>query len=81
MVDAKYNTRNHKIFCSRSVGVSQFWKGDMGPSKLLRLVIDVKLRMVQRLGFGKDTWFGTSPLAIQCFDIYILCNEHNKTVQ
>jgi hypothetical protein len=31
--------------------------------------------------FWEDTWFGTSPIAVQCFPLYVLCNENGSTVQ
>jgi hypothetical protein len=33
-----------------------------------------------KVRFQEDTWFGTSPLFVQYFDLYIFCNEKGKTV-
>jgi hypothetical protein len=30
--------------------------------------------------FWEDVWVGTSKLAIQCWDMYCILNEQNKTV-
>jgi mannosylglycoprotein endo-beta-mannosidase len=33
-----------------------------------------------KVRFWEDTWFGTSPLAVQFFDLFVICNEQNKTI-
>lgn len=33
----------------------------------------------RKIRFGEDTWFGTSPLAVQFWPLYIICNEQTKT--
>jgi hypothetical protein len=82
MVDAKYNTQNPKLFfCSKTAGVSQFWEGVMWVVQSIKFGYRWQLGDGSKVRFWEDTWFGTSPLAVQFFDIYILCNEHNMTIQ
>jgi hypothetical protein len=33
-----------------------------------------------KIRFWEDTWFGTSPLSVQFWDIYIICNEQMDTL-
>lgn len=68
MIDNKYDTKNPNIFCSKKLGrsTSQFFKGVIGNGEQIR--------------FWEDTWFGSSPLAVQYFKIYYVCNEQNKTI-
>ena len=40
-----------------------------------------KIGLGDKARFWEDTWIGTSPLSVQFFDIYSLCNEQNRTVQ
>jgi hypothetical protein len=35
----------------------------------------------EKVRLWEDTWCGTSPLAQQFFELYVLCNEQNNTVQ
>ena len=81
MVDSKYNTDRPNIFCSEKMGVSQFWKGMMWAAESVKFGYRWKIGSGNKVRFWEDTWFGTSPLAVQFFDIYILCNEQGKTVQ
>jgi hypothetical protein len=46
IVDAKYNTQDMNIFCSRIVGVSHFWKG------LMWFVKSVQFRYRWKIGNG-----------------------------
>lgn len=39
-----------------------------------------KVGDVKRVRFWEDIWFGNTSLAVQYWDLYIICNEHGKTV-
>lgn len=81
LVDSKYDTGNPSIFCSKTTGSSQFWK------RVMWAVHSLKFRYRWKIGDGtqvrlwEDTWFGTSPLAVQFFKIYEICNEQGRTVK
>lgn len=45
-----------------------------------RLVIDGKLEMGPKLGFGKIPGLVPPPLAVQFFYLFVVCNEQNKTI-
>jgi hypothetical protein len=62
------------------VGVSQFWKGVMWAARSVKFGYRWKIGGGTKVRFREDTWFGTSPLFVQYFDLYILCNEKGKTV-
>jgi hypothetical protein len=34
----------------------------------------------KKIRFWKDVWLGSSSLAIQYWEIYVIVNEHNKTI-
>jgi hypothetical protein len=34
----------------------------------------------RKIRFWKDTWFGSTPLAYQFWDMYCVCNEKTKTM-
>jgi hypothetical protein len=80
LVDAKYDTHNPNIFCSSTSGISQFWKGVMWAAESVKFGYRWKVGDGTKIRFWEDTWFGTSPLAVQFFDLYIVCNEQNKTI-
>lgn len=81
VLDSKYNTNNPNIFCSSSTGSSQFFKGFMWAAKAVKMGYRWKIGNGQRVKFWEDNWLGNSSLAIQYWDVYVLVNEKNKTVQ
>jgi hypothetical protein len=62
------------------VGVSQFWKGVMWAMQSVRFGYRWEIGNGTKTRFWEETWCGTSPLSVQYFDLYILCNEQGKTV-
>ena len=64
MVDAKYNTQNPNIFCSRTVGVSNFGKGVMWAVHSIKFGYRWKMGNGGKIRFWEDTWIGTSPLSV-----------------
>jgi hypothetical protein len=80
MVDHKYNTCNPNIFCCNDTGTSQFWKGVMWAVKSIKFGYRWHLGNGKRIRFWEDTWVGNSPLCVQFFEIYAICNEQGSTV-
>jgi hypothetical protein len=78
MVENKYRIVRPNIFCSEDVVISHFWKG------VLWAINAVKMGYKWKIGngnmFWEDTWCGSSPLSVQYFDLYVICNEHGKIV-
>jgi hypothetical protein len=81
MVDHKYNTKNPNIFCSDEVGVSRFWKEVMWAVNSTKFGYRWNIGDGNTVRFWEDTLCGTSPLAVQYFDLYALCNEQGMTVR
>jgi hypothetical protein len=66
-IDYKYKTHKPNIFNSNTVNCSRFWKGVMTVVKGLKL-LNLGLGR-EKVRFWEDTWFGTSPLAVQYWNI------------
>jgi hypothetical protein len=66
-VDTKYNTSNPNIFCTSTDGVSQFCKGVMWDVESVKFGYRWKIGDGRKVRFWEDTWFSTSPLAVQFF--------------
>jgi hypothetical protein len=62
------------------MGVSQIWKGVMWVARSVKFGYRWKIGDETKVRFWEDTWFGTSPLSVQYFDLYILSNEQGKNV-
>ena len=58
-----------------------FWKGKKYTFQALKFGYRWKVGNVCRIRFWEDTWFGTSPLAVQFWPIYSICNEQTKTIK
>lgn len=80
IIDSKYNTKNPNIFCSSTVGASQFFRGVMWAAKAAKMGYRWKIGDGRMIKFWEDNWLGNSSLAIQYWDLYVLVNEKNKTV-
>jgi hypothetical protein len=72
IVDRKYNANSPNIFCSDAVGSSTFWKGVMWAARAVKFGYRWSLGDGNKIRFWEDCWFGTSPLSIQFWDMYIL---------
>jgi hypothetical protein len=81
LIDNKYNTNKPNIFCSSTDGSSQFFKGVMWAAKAAKIGYRWKIGNGRKVKFWEDNWLGSSSLAIQFWDLYIIMNEKNKTVQ
>lgn len=80
IVDNKYNTQSPSIFSSNTVGVSKFWSGIMWAVKAVKFGYRWVVGDGSKIKFWEDTWFGTSPLAVQFWSLYTICNEQNATI-
>jgi hypothetical protein len=68
------------IFCCPSGDASPFWKGVMWAAKAARMGYQWQVGNGKKIKFWEDQWFGTSSLAIQYWDVYVLANEQNISI-
>jgi hypothetical protein len=80
VIDEKYKTRKPNILHSPSEGTSQFFRGIMWAVKATKMGYRWKIGDGKRVKFWEDNWLGTSSLAIQFWDLYVILNENNKIV-
>jgi hypothetical protein len=80
IVDAKYKTDKPNIFASSELGSSRFWKGFMWAVRAVKFGYRCHVGNGKQIRVWEDTWFGTSPLSVQFWDLYTICNEHLSTL-
>lgn len=80
IIDSKYNTSNPNIFCSNTTGASQFFKGVMWAAQAAKMGYRWKVGNGTKIRFWEDNWLGSSSLAIQYWELYVIVNEKNKTI-
>lgn len=80
-VDFKYLKTAPNIFCGKTLGTSQFWKGVMWAAKAVKMGSRWIVGEGAKIRFWEDSWFGTSPLTIQFWDLYCICREQCNTIQ
>ena len=68
------------IFYCSDQGVSPFWKGVLWAANAAKMGYQWKIGNGKKVKFWCDHWFGETSLAVQFWDLYILCNEQNATV-
>jgi hypothetical protein len=72
IIDYKYGVDEPNIFCCPSGGASPFWKGVMWAAKAARMGFQWQVGNGKKIKFWEDQWFGTSSLAIQYWDVYVI---------
>jgi hypothetical protein len=75
LVDSKYNTKKPNIFACTDSNSSRFWKGFLWAINAVKMGYRWKIGDRKQIRFWEDTWFGTSPLAVQFWDMYCICHE------
>jgi hypothetical protein len=79
IIDRKYYRRGN-IFCSDRRHASPFWKCVI----LIAQAIKHGYRWVvgdgTKIRFWEDSWFGSTPLAVQFWELYCVCNEKTITI-
>ena len=79
-LDFKYNTDRPNIFYSSSSGASEFFKGLMRVASVAKMGYRWHIGNGKKCKFWEDDWLGTSSIAIQYWEIYMLINEKDATV-
>lgn len=81
IVEQKYVRQAANIFCvSQSPHSSHFWKGVLWAAKALKFGYRWKIGDGMKVRFWEDTWFRSSPLAVQFWDLYSICDQVGSTV-
>lgn len=81
MIDHKYMSNKPNLFVHSSApSVSRFWKGVSSIIQALKFGYRWKVGKGGKIRFWEDTWFGTSPLAVQFWSVYFVCNERTKCI-
>lgn len=81
MVDQKYMRAKLTSLLLTPPLISRFWKGVKSIIQTLKFGYRWKVGVGDKIRFWEDTWFGTSPLAVQFWHIYMICNEQTKSVK
>ena len=80
LIAHKYLGNKPNIFVpSSNPKTSRFWKGLKSIMHAVKFGYRWNIGDGSRTRFWEDTWFGTSPLAVQFWPIYSVCNELNKS--
>jgi hypothetical protein len=80
IVNHKYNTNNPNFFCSNETAASPFWKGVMWALQAARMGIKWLVGNGRKIRFWKDHWLGNSSQAIQFWALYVINEQHGKTI-
>jgi len=78
-LQVQYNNPN--VLCSDDTAVSPFWRGGvMWALQAAKMGIKWVVGNGKRVRFWKDNWFGNSSLAIQFWPLYVINDQHGKTI-
>ncbi|WVZ52969.1 hypothetical protein U9M48_003967 [Paspalum notatum var. saurae] len=80
LFDFKYRTKHPNILVARDLGGSQFFKSFVYAIKAAKMGFRWKIGDGKRVKFWEDNWLGTSSLATQFWNLYVLVNERSVTV-
>jgi hypothetical protein len=80
LVDFKYKTAKPNIFNCKSDGVSNFCKGVLWAANVAKMGYRWEVGNGYKIRFWEDVWVGSSSLSIQCWEIYCLINEQNRSI-
>lgn len=75
IIDHKYDTSSPNIFHCKSASSSRFWKGVMWAAQVVKIGCRWVVGNGCKIHFWEDTWFGSSPLSVQYWNLYEICNE------
>jgi hypothetical protein len=63
------------------IGASPFFRGFMWAAKAAKMGYRWKIGNGHKIKFWVDVWLGSSSLAIQFWDLYVIVNEKTGTVR
>jgi hypothetical protein len=80
IVKEKYTRNAVNIFCLPHAPSSQFWKGIIWAVKALKFGYRWQIGDGVKIRFWEDIWFRNSPLAVQFWDLYCICDQIGKSI-
>lgn len=80
IVDNKYINKSPNIFACKPQNPSRFWQGVMWAAQALKFGYRWVVGDGAKIRFWEDTWFGSSPLSVQFWPLYIICNQQCATL-
>jgi hypothetical protein len=80
IIDHKYKTNKPNILCSDNTVVSPFWKGVMWSLQAAKMGMKWLVGNGRKIRFWEHIWFGNSSLATQFWPLYIINEQHGKTI-
>jgi hypothetical protein len=81
VIDFKYRTDKPNIFYTNDNKASPFFRGFMWAAKAAKMGYRWKIGNGHKIKFWEDVWLGSSSLAIQFWDLYVIVNEKTGTVR
>jgi hypothetical protein len=79
IIDHKYAHNSPNLFCYEDRS-SPFWKGVLWAAKIAKMGYRFQVWNGKKIIFWEDYWFGSCSLAIQCWSLYSIVNEHGKDI-
>ena len=80
IVGQKYLSSAPNIFCADNTDTSNFWKGVMWAAQAVKFGHRWVVGDGQKIKFWEDCWFGSSPLAVQFWELYSTCSQQCQTI-
>ena len=80
IVGQKYLSSAPNIFCADNTDTSNFWKGVMWAAQAVKFGHRWVVGDGQKVRFWEDCWFGSSPLAVQFWELYSTCSQQCQTI-
>jgi hypothetical protein len=80
LLDFKNNTNSPNILSSRDTNRSQFFKGFVWEAQAAKLGFRWKIEDRRKVKFWEDNWLGSSSLAVQFWELYVIVNEKSSTI-
>jgi hypothetical protein len=77
VIDFKYRIDKPNIFCTNDSKASPFFKGFMWAAKAANMGYRWKIGNGQKAKFWEDIWLGSSSLAIQFWELYVIVKNRN----
>jgi hypothetical protein len=81
VIDFKYNTSKPNIFYTKDNKASQFFKSFMWAAKAAKMGYRWKVGDGRKIKFWEDNWLGSSILAIQFWELYVIVNKKSATIR
>jgi hypothetical protein len=81
VIDLKYKTSKPNILYTNDNKASKFFKCFMWVAKAAKMGFRWRVGDEKKVMFCEDNWLGSSTLAIQFWELYVIVNEKTTTIQ